>query len=61
MEQGAEQGVWLAQVEREHENLLSALESCALATVDAEQALQHARNLLSTCQVAGCMEWRASG
>jgi predicted ATPase len=45
MERGAEQGLWLAQVEREHENLLSALDSCALAKVDAEQALQHAQNL----------------
>jgi predicted ATPase len=39
MGRGAEQGEWLTEVEREHENVLLALEFCPRARSGAEQAL----------------------
>ena len=45
MARGAEQGDWLTQVGYEHENVLSALESCARAEDGAKHGLQLAKNV----------------
>jgi len=44
MTRGVEYGDWLTQVEHEHENVLSALESCARAEGGAKHGLQLAGN-----------------